>query len=93
MSADIDTIIQKCVDDIWTKYDQDNSGFLDKEETKKFVKDTMQEMSDGGEWNDEEFDKCFKEFDKDGSGTIEKGEMTVFIKKVAGLWGCKENTP
>ena len=85
MSTDIDTIINKCVDDIWDKYDKDMSGFLDKEETKAFVKDTMQEMSDNGEWKDEEFEKCFAEFDKDGSGTIEKAEMTLFIKKVAGL--------
>ena len=85
MSTDIDTIINKCVDDIWTKYDKDNSGFLDKEETKAFVKDTMEEMSDNGTWDNKEFEKCFQEFDKDGSGTIEKAEMTVFIKKVAGL--------
>ena len=35
--ADIDAVIRKCVDDIWAEYDKDNSGSLDKEETKKFV--------------------------------------------------------
>ncbi len=38
--ADIDAVINKCVDDIWREYDKDNSGELDREETKKFVGNT-----------------------------------------------------
>ena len=73
---------------LFSRYDKDNSGALDKEETKQFVKDTLKEMADGDdndEFNEEDFNKCFEEFDKDGSGTIEKDEMALFIKKVAGL--------
>jgi Ca2+-binding EF-hand superfamily protein len=81
--SDIDTVIAKVVEDIWGTYDKDNSGALDKEETKQFVKDTLKEMADGDD--EEDFNKCFEEFDKDGSGTIEKDEMALFIKKVAGL--------
>ena len=44
--ADIDAVIAKCVEDIWREYDRDNSGSLDKEETKTFVLNTLQEMSD-----------------------------------------------
>ena len=40
-NEEIDRVIQKCVDEIWSKYDDDNNGFLDKDETKKFVKDTL----------------------------------------------------
>ena len=83
--ADIDAVIKKCVDDIWKEYDKDNSGALDKEETKKFVKNTLSEMNDSGEFSEEDFEACLSEFDKDGSGTIEKDEMAIFIKKVAGL--------
>merc|ERR1712028_226182 len=86
--SDIDTVIAKVVEDIWGTYDKDNSGALDKEETKQFVKDTLKEMADGDdndEFNEEDFNKCFEEFDKDGSGTIEKDEMALFIKKVVGL--------
>merc|ERR1712080_536896 len=86
--SDIDTVHGKVVEDIWGTYDKDNSGALDKEETKQFVKDTLKEMADGDdndEFNEEDFNKCFEEFDKDGSGTIEKDEMALFIKKVAGL--------
>jgi hypothetical protein len=40
-SADIGIKIKKCVDDMWGEYDEDNNGFLDKEKTKKFVKDII----------------------------------------------------
>ena len=78
-------MIDKCVDDIWDKYDTDRSGALDRDETRKFVQETLSEMKQGGEFTDEDFEACFSEFDKDKSGTIEKSEMAIFIKKVAGL--------
>ena len=83
--ADIDAVIRKCVDDIWAEYDKDGSGALDKEETKRFVDNTLAEMEGGDSVAESDFDVCFREFDKDGSGTIEKEEMAAFIKKVAGL--------
>ena len=33
----IDTILKKCVDDIWEVYDTDGNNTLDKEECKKFM--------------------------------------------------------
>merc|ERR1712006_5201 len=60
--ADIDAVIRKCVDDIWAEYDKDNSGALDKEETKKFVQNTLSEMTDSGEFSDADFEACSKEF-------------------------------
>ena len=84
-ASEIDTVISKCVDEIWTKYDDDGNGYLDKNETKQFVQDTLADMSDGAGFNDDDFDQCFREFDKDGSGTIERAEMVQFIKQVAGL--------
>ena len=85
--ANLDEVINNCVDDIWAQYDVDNSGFLDKEETRQFVRNTIKEMGEAGEseFSNEDFEQCFKEFDDDGSGTIEKDEMAKFIKKVAGL--------
>jgi Ca2+-binding EF-hand superfamily protein len=83
--SDIDGIIEKCIDDIWKTYDKDNSGFLDKLETKAFVKNTLTEMGENGEFSEGDFESCFKEFDKDGNGTISRDEMKIFIKKVAGL--------
>jgi len=52
-------VIRKCVDDIWREYDKDNSGALDKEETKKFVQDTLGNLGSGDEFSDEAFDEVF----------------------------------
>ena len=34
-------ILAKCIDSIWIKYDEDNSGYLDREEAKKFVMESV----------------------------------------------------
>mmetsp|Transcript_28379 Transcript_28379/g.27326 ORF Transcript_28379/g.27326 Transcript_28379/m.27326 type:complete len:89 (+) Transcript_28379:26-292(+) len=81
----IDDIIDKCIEDIWKKYDKDGNGHLDKEETKLFVKQTLFEMEVNDDFSEEDFQGTFKEFDKDGNGTISRDEMRVFIKKVAGF--------
>jgi len=52
---DIDAVILNCVDDIWVEYDKDGLGALDKDETKKFVKNTLSEMGDGGEFSEKDF--------------------------------------
>ena len=87
MSAE-DQAIQGVIDQIWATYDVDNSGALDKEETKKFIKDTLGSLpsDNGGEFSEEAFGEVFATFDKDGSGTIEKGEMVTFIKQLLGSW-------
>ena len=74
------------MDEIWSKYDDDNSGELDKEETKLFVQDTLAGVeAESSPFSDEDFDACFLLFDKDGSGSIDKSEMVQFIIQVAGL--------
>ena len=80
-------IIAQCVDEIWDVFDDDNSGFLDKEETKKFVESTMKDMNDDDhyELSDEDFEQTFAYFDVDGNGVIERAEMIKFIKKVSGF--------
>ena len=82
--ANIEAVISSCVDDLWQQYDTDDNGCLDKQETKRFIRETLKEMG-GQEFTDEEFETIFQEFDKDGNGTIEKDEMAIFIRKVAGL--------
>ena len=70
--------------EIWSEYDDDNSGSLDKEETRHFIDQTLGGIS-GKVLSDDEFDDLFKEFDADGSGTIEKNELRDFIKRITGL--------
>ena len=37
MPPSVDDILYNCISKIWLKYDIDNSGYLDKEETKYFI--------------------------------------------------------
>ena len=83
--ANVEEIIDKIVQDIWSQYDKDNSGYLDKKESRPFVAQTLVDMGESGDFSEEEFEGCFKEFDKDGNGQISKEEMRDFIKKVAKL--------
>lgn len=67
---------------IWSTYDKDNSGQLDKDEMKLFVADTLGALETEDKFEEEAFEECFLEFDKDGSGFISKGEIMHFIKKM-----------
>lgn len=62
------------IDKIWEKYDADQSGELDFQETKCYIKDLL------GKIPDDVFKQIFNEFDKDGSGSIGKEEMAEFMK-------------
>ena len=81
----MDEQIRKCVDDIWLKYDADNSGELDMVEAELFVRATINQLSDNSEFTQEDFKIVFNSFDKDRSGSVDKKEMVKFIKKVAGI--------
>ena len=65
-------------------YDTDKGGTLDKEETKKFVQDTMGNLGSGDRFDEEAFLVLFDEFDEDKSGTIDKVEMVQLIQKLLG---------
>lgn len=70
------------MDEIWEEYDTDNSGSLDKNEAKRFIKNTLTEFYDESDISDGDFEAAFHEFDKDGSGTIEKNELAVFVRRM-----------
>ena len=76
--------IKAVIDQIWETYDVDKSGYLDKEETKKFVQDTLCNLGSADEFSDDSFNEVFSTFDKDNSGLVEKSEMAQFIKKLLG---------
>ena len=86
-----DEFLRQYVDEIWDEYDKDNSGALDREETKRFVTNMryviniLPKGDEKGGVSEADFEACFKLVDTDGSGTIEKDEMAVFIKKYAGF--------
>lgn len=57
MESDEQDDIQGFVDSLWEKYDVDNNGKLDQEETKKLCKDVVTNV--GGEYNEDRFDAVF----------------------------------
>ena len=59
MATPEEQAIQGVIDQIWDTYDVDKSGALDKEETKKFVQDTLGNLGSGDEFSQEAFDEVF----------------------------------
>ena len=60
------------VDDIWNCYDFDDSGELDINELRDFVKEFMPLFIENFEFSEQNFQETFKEIDLDDSGTINK---------------------
>ena len=81
----VDSIIGEAVDSIWKRYDKDNSGQLDREETMRFFRETLYELGETEDFDEKYFEKAFEAFDKDGSGTISQLEMHIFIKQMVDL--------
>ena len=77
-------LINKTVEAVWSQYDKDGNNFLDKEECKAFIKDSLRELGHGDP-TDEEYEAAIKEFDHDGSGQISKNEMAAYLKKLCGF--------
>jgi hypothetical protein len=68
-SGNLGSVIRKCVDNICAEYNKENSGTLNKDGTKAFVKRTPGNMEgvDGGYITKDNFKTCWAEFDKDTS--------------------------
>ena len=49
----LDDVLKNCIEKIWDKYDADGSGYLDREETQVFVKESITSDPDGDEADDE----------------------------------------
>ena len=55
LMPNMDTVISDCIDDIWQLYDKNNDNRLSVDETKKFVKNTLIELGETGDFTDEDF--------------------------------------
>ncbi len=82
--ADIDMVIDICINDQWSSYDKTKCGFLNKEQAKLFIKNAVDQLGEEEDFSEEAFEANYKEFDKDGKG-ISKEEMKNFIKRHAGM--------
>ena len=71
------------MDKIWVEYDVNNSGVLEKEELKEFVKAFMAKHGhpDAVDAVDAQFGMVFDMFDDNRNGKIEKAEIHKFLKE------------
>ena len=75
-------LVAEIVDGIWETYDKDKSGGLDRDETRRFLQETLGKMDDGTAYKEEEFEETFNQFDLNHNGLIEKAEMAMFIQTI-----------
>lgn len=76
--------IDEYINKLWTKFDDNDNGVLDKEEAKEFYKHCVVELKGKKNFRETHFLEWFDIVDTDGSGTIEKDEMTDCIKRLLG---------
>ena len=69
----VDRIIHKCVEEIWFTYDTDGNGYLDKDETRQFVKFILALKDEDPNPNDESKD--------DKSSGEQSNDLDVFNEK------------
>ena len=84
-ATDYEEALMKTVDEIWSKYDTDGNGTLDRSEMRTFVLETLRTSGVNKNLSQEEFDQIFAQFDVDESGVIERDEMAVFVKRMANM--------
>ena len=68
------------VENIFKKYDKDNSGELDRKETMKIVNDVFKTEGKRPPTHSS-FNQIFKEFDENGDGVLDVKEMQKFVMK------------
>ena len=57
MKNELEGVIDQYIRDIWNLFDDDNNGYLDKEECKQFIKKMLDEVNEDSEFSDAEFEK------------------------------------
>ena len=77
----VDQTLMPTVEDLWKNYDTDGNGYLDKNETKAFVRETLGAAGmSSNDFTQEQFDEVWVTIDTDKSGRIEKPEMLKFLR-------------
>ena len=57
MKNELEGVIDQYIKDIWKLFDDDNNGYLDKDECKAFIKKMLDEVNEDSEFSDGEFEK------------------------------------
>ena len=85
----MDDVVKKCIGDIWHQYDPENTGYLNRDQAKLFVKQTLTEFVGKDMideiWQEATFEAAFTDYVDEEEETISKADMSSFIKKVADM--------
>lgn len=65
-------------------HDKDSSGFLDKRETKLFLKELLINLGIKESFTTDTFDELYATCDKNGDGMIQKPEIKLIMYKMIG---------
>ena len=82
---DFDQTVENAVEEIWRRFDKDNSGFLDRVESEKMFTQILVEFGEAVDFTDADFRSAFREFERNRNGRIGRDEMKLFIIKMADL--------
>ena len=70
------------IDNLWAEYDQDNSGYLDREEMVPLAQAALAQIGFTQQLDAAVIDAFFQEIDNDGNGMIDKEELKRFMKSL-----------
>lgn len=71
--------MEKVIDALWTEFDKDNSGYLDKDEMVPLAQAALRQVGFKEELDSQVCDAFFSEVDSDGNGRIDKSELRRFM--------------
>ncbi|ETW01535.1 hypothetical protein H310_06192 [Aphanomyces invadans] len=83
VGAETQAFLDSYMAEIWTTYDGDASGFLERDEARKFVDKLIADMTAFGlDVQGFDFDACFNAYDQDKNGRLSRTELRVFVEQL-----------
>lgn len=77
-----DAAITGMVNDMWSQYDANNNGVLDRSEAIAMIRQFLKAFGDGGAVSESAMNVAFDAIDVNRNGTVDKAEMNLLILKV-----------